>query len=295
MFKRVGPNESVLWFKEGVTWSDQEYMLIGTLLGLALYNSVLLDINFPAILYKKLLPSSQQRKYSLRDVASIDPELAQGLQKLIDYQPAEEVENVFSCFFQVAWTEFGTNRTVELIPNGSQVSVTGDNRSDYMEKYVAWVLDLSVAKQFCAFRKGFDRVMKDAAVIEMLRAEDLELLLTGTPELDFRALETVTSYAGGYHASHKTIIAFWKVVQRKFDAECQRKLLMFATGSIKAPIGGLGNLTFKVHKNGTGSMGHLPTSHTCFNTLLLPEYSSEEVLEHCLRLAISECEGFGLQ
>jgi hypothetical protein len=39
----------------------------------------------------------------------------------------------------------------------------------------------------------------------------------------------------------------------------------------------------------------LPTSHTCFNTLLLPEYSSEEKLRERLTTAIRECEGFGLK
>lgn len=39
----------------------------------------------------------------------------------------------------------------------------------------------------------------------------------------------------------------------------------------------------------------LPTSHTCFNSLLLPEYSSKEKLADRLRLAILNAEGFGLQ
>ncbi|CAM9992588.1 unnamed protein product, partial [Choristocarpus tenellus] len=40
---------------------------------------------------------------------------------------------------------------------------------------------------------------------------------------------------------------------------------------------------------------HLPTSHTCFNTLMLPEYSSSEKLKKNLEIAINECEGFGLK
>ncbi len=38
----------------------------------------------------------------------------------------------------------------------------------------------------------------------------------------------------------------------------------------------------------------LPTSHTCFNHLLLPEYSTKEKMEIKLRLAIAQSEGFGL-
>lgn len=38
----------------------------------------------------------------------------------------------------------------------------------------------------------------------------------------------------------------------------------------------------------------LPTSHTCFNTLLLPEYSSKEKLKERLLKAITHAKGFGM-
>ena len=40
----------------------------------------------------------------------------------------------------------------------------------------------------------------------------------------------------------------------------------------------------------------LPTAHTCFNTLIVPDYGDDyEKLSHRLGRAIIECEGFGLQ
>lgn len=38
----------------------------------------------------------------------------------------------------------------------------------------------------------------------------------------------------------------------------------------------------------------LPTSHTCFNHFLLPEYSSKEKLKEKLDIALNNAEGFGL-
>ena len=49
-----------------------------------------------------------------------------------------------------------------------------------------------------------------------------------------------------------------------------------------------------VQRDGTDSM-KLPTSHTCFNTLLLPSYRSKAVMADRLRLAIMNSEGFGLE
>jgi HECT-domain (ubiquitin-transferase) len=45
-----------------------------------------------------------------------------------------------------------------------------------------------------------------------------------------------------YHLLHAQ---FWEVVHT-MDAASKQKLLMFATGSTRAPAGGLGKLTFKV-------------------------------------------------
>ena len=39
----------------------------------------------------------------------------------------------------------------------------------------------------------------------------------------------------------------------------------------------------------------LPTSHTCFNQLVLPRYKSKQTLREKLVIAISNAEGFGLE
>jgi ubiquitin-protein ligase E3 A len=45
-----------LWFNPSAPEDlDREYTLIGMLLGLAIYNSVILDIKFPPVLYRKLM------------------------------------------------------------------------------------------------------------------------------------------------------------------------------------------------------------------------------------------------
>ena len=61
----------------------------------------------------------------------------------------------------------------------------------------------------------------------------------------------------------------------------------------KALHGSDGIKKFNIHKAG-GSQHLLPTAHTCFNQLDLPQYSSEEILREKLLIAIKEgSEGFG--
>lgn len=49
--------------------SLEEIKLIGLLLGLAIYNGVILDVHFPQALYKKLM----DQPVSLRDLKDLDP------------------------------------------------------------------------------------------------------------------------------------------------------------------------------------------------------------------------------
>jgi ubiquitin-protein ligase E3 A len=69
--------------------------------------------------------------------------------------------------------------------------------------------------------------------------------------------------------------------------------LAFCTGSDRAPILGLGSLPIYIGRHGDEDE-RLPSAHTCFNHLLIPEYSSKEKLKVKLELAIENSEGFGL-
>jgi alpha-tubulin suppressor-like RCC1 family protein len=291
-----------LWINQNCTWCDEEYRLVGILLGLAVYNGVLLDIHFPGVWYQKLL----KHKPSLDDLASIDPSLHKGLVQLLQYEPASDVEAVFCRSFEVSWEEFGSTRTEALITNGSNIAVTGENRHLYVDKMVDWILDRSISSQFQQLYDGFTRVI-DPSCLLLLRAEELEQLMVGTPHLDFHELETSTEYisanVGGdqttgsgsvsWGPGHPTIKAFWEVVH-DLEFENKQKLLLFITGSKKAPLGGLKNLGLKIQRMCPDSDA-LPTSHTCFNILMLPEYASKAKLEDRLLKAIHECEGFGLK
>jgi hypothetical protein len=45
----------------------------------------------------------------------------------------------------------------------------------------------------------------------------------------------------------------------------------------------------------TAAADRLPTSHTCFNALLVPEYASKDKLRERLLTAVENAQGFGLQ
>ena len=188
--------------------------------------------------------------------------------------------------------DLGAEKKKELKPGGADVPVTNDNREEYVRLYTQWILVESIQQQWRAFERGVMRIIEGLSLDLLFRPEELKLLVVGSPELDFNALQENTEYEG-YEENSETIQHFWRFIKGA-DKDSQLKFLKFAAGSSMAPIGGLGALHFKIQRAGPDSP-QLPTSHTCFNTLLLPDYGSYEKLETRLSRAILECEGFGLE
>ncbi|RHY80502.1 hypothetical protein DYB35_007191 [Aphanomyces astaci] len=102
-----------LWFNCDSLESSMEFELIGILLGLAIYNGVILDLHFPPLVYKKLMEQS----VTLSDVEASQPALGRGLRQLLSFDG--DVESVFQRSFQVSYQVFGEIKTVDLVPNGT--------------------------------------------------------------------------------------------------------------------------------------------------------------------------------
>lgn len=65
-------------------------------------------------------------------------------------------------------------------------------------------------------------------------------------------LEEATEYDGGYTSETQIIKDFWEIVHA-LPLESQRKLLQFATGSDRVPVGGLSKLKLIIARNGCDS------------------------------------------
>ena len=74
--------------------------------------------------------------------------------------------------------------------------------------------------------------------------------------------------------------------------EEKKSFLFFVTGTDRVPIDGIKSLNFVIQKHADSSK--LPTAHTCFNVLLLPEYETKEKLEKNVRIILEHNQGFGL-
>jgi len=229
-------------------------------------------------------------KPTFQDLQETYPVLAKGLKNLLDYT-GDDIEEVFGVNFQISYSVFGEQKTHLLIAGGADINVTKQNRDEYVRLYTKFLLEDYIQKQFAEFLKGFQMVCM-TPVFKLFVPEEVQLLICGSPVFNFEDLQKTTLYDNGYTATHPVIKNFWEVVH-SLSLEEKKKLLFFSTGSDRAPIGGLANLNFVITRHGSDS-DRLPQAHTCFNHLLLPEYSTKEKLRDRLMAAINNAEGFGM-
>jgi len=275
------------WFNQSAFGLSEEFSLVGIVIGLAIYNGVILDLRLPLVVYKQLC---KEPCFTLKDLEESHPEEARGLQALLDYED-DDMEDVFCLDFQVQYEYFGAIRTFDLLPGGEKIPVTQENKQKYVDCYIRYILLDSVKEQIGAFSQGFNMVA--GPTVTIFRAEELSLMVIGSQKVDIEELIKSTTYKGSFHASHKVVKWFWAMV-RSWDEEYQKMLLTFATGSDRVPIKGLSHLSFVVQSGGYDT-SKLPTSATCFNTLIFPSYSSKHQLAEKFKLAIENASGFGLK
>ncbi|KAG0222595.1 putative E3 ubiquitin-protein ligase [Mortierella sp. GBA43] len=276
------------WFNPASFESLSQFYLVGVVIGLAIYNSTILDLPLPLAVYKKLL----NVPVALEDLAAFRPDLAKGFEQLLNYE-GDDVEDVFCLNFVGAYEAYGDTVEVPLVRNGNNIPVTHLNKREYVERYASFVMNSSIADQFEWFRRGFHLVCGGDA-LSLFRPEEIDSLVRGSAEpLDIDQLRSVTVYEG-FNDNHEVIRNFWSIF-KEFDDRNQRRLLQFITASDRYPATGIANLSFKITCMGSSDSNRYPTSHTCFNQLCLYNYSGREKLRNMLLRAMNESEGFGVK
>lgn len=272
---------------------SKNYCFAGMILGMCLLNRVNVSNHFPRVLYRKLLGY----KGTFEDLEDYDPTIYNSLCHLYSYAAQLRAGNDLPSIrdtFCLTFTARGPNgEDLPLIDGGSDIYVDEYNVEGYIKAYTNHILNDSVFRQFENFIDGFNVLVRSRS-LTLFTPADLEIALCGEPQLDFIALKNNTKYDEPLSPSHRLIVWFWDIVLNTMTLLQRQALLKFVCGSSRAPLGGLGRLRFKITLNGDDDK-FLPTSHTCFNVLMLPNYSTKEVLQDRLFKAIQYNEGFGLK
>ncbi|EUC50397.1 hypothetical protein COCMIDRAFT_81806 [Bipolaris oryzae ATCC 44560] len=258
------------------------FKFIGRIIGKALYEGRVLDCHFSRAVYKQIMG----KQVSLKDMETLDLEYYKSLEWMIH----NEITDIITETFSVEVEAFGEMQTVDLIENGRNIPVTEDNKHEYVRLITEHRLLGAVQEQLDHFLKGFHDIVP-AELVSIFSEQELELLISGLPDINVDDWKNNTEYHN-YTAASPQIQWFWRAV-RTFEKEEQAKLLQFVTGTSKVPLNGFKELEgmngfskFNIHRD-YGSKDRLPSSHTCFNQLDLPEYETYEDLRKALYTAMT--------
>ncbi|XP_032886766.1 probable E3 ubiquitin-protein ligase HERC4 [Amblyraja radiata] len=278
----------LVWFPEWEPEINDVFRLLGIICWLALYNGYQADFHFPLALYKKLL----NEQPTLDDLKELSPTVGRNLQELLNYE-GDDLEEIFCMDFTIgADMADGSITRHELIPNGKNIPVQSHNRKLFVDKYVDYIFNTSVEKNFQAFSEGFRYV--PLPVVDLFLPDELMALLQGNMLYDWPQLEENASYRLGYTRTDEAIVQFWQMFHELTQEE-KKHFLAFLTGCDKVPIGGMGKFTIVIQQDSrTDPDLYFPTAHTCYQMLDLPRYSSAEILRERFLRAIGCSRGFGI-
>jgi len=238
---------------------------------------------------------------NINDLRDLDPELYQGLLSLKKYDGnVEDLALTFSVTDEVPQLE-GPNKAVEreLIPGGSSIPVTNENRLVYIARVAWYRLQSQSYGQSHAFLKGLSSIIQPSW-LAMFNQSELQNLVGGSASsINVEDLRRNTIYGGLYvigddGLEHPCVQMFWQVMHELSD-EDKGKMLKFVTSTPRAPLLGFGSLMpkFSIRDSGTDE-ARFPTTSTCINLLKLPRYKSKEMLKEKLLYAVNSGAGFDL-
>ena len=169
----------------------------------------------------------------------------------------------------------GIEREVE--PGSKDRIVRFSNRLEYC-KLVENARYHEFDLQILAIGKGIAQVAP-MRVLKLFSWQQLETLISGSPEFDFELWKSKTESTG---LSSKTVDLFWKVMATLTSKE-QSGFIRFAWGRSRLPSQGKFSTKMKL----SFGQGKLPVAHTCFFSIELPEYATEEEMRAGLLTAIN--------
>uniref|UniRef100_A0A8C1CDV3 HECT and RLD domain containing E3 ubiquitin protein ligase 3 n=1 Tax=Cyprinus carpio carpio TaxID=630221 RepID=A0A8C1CDV3_CYPCA len=259
---------NLLWFSDKCFVEHNWFHLIGIICGLAIYNSTVVDLHFPLVLYKKLLKVLP----TLDDLKELSPTEGRSLQQLLEYEGDVEETFCLNFHFNVSFLCLSL-------------------RKEFVQAYLQYVFSDAVQEQYSAFSSGFLKVC-GGEILSLFQPSELMAMVVGNNNYNWEEMEKNASYKGEFSASHPTVKMFWEVFH-EFPLEKKKQFLLFLTGSDRIPIHGMASLRIVIQST-AAEEHYLPVAHTCYNMLDIPCYQTKETLRHRLTQAVEQYEGFSL-
>lgn len=264
---------------------------MGMVIGRCMYDGVLIDFQFAYFFLAKWRITQSGTKSSIDDLAFLDTNLFRNLIKLMDMS-AEEVATLDLNFVIDEVIDGKVYRFPLGAPEEAEHAVTPRNRLRYIHLVANYKLNQNIQFQTRAFLNGLFEMIRPNW-LNMFDPYELQMLISGTTDINLADWKRHVHYGGGYWETDDTIRYFWQVVE-EMSADDQHALVKFVTSVSRAPLLGFAALVPKFGISRVNDDTRLPTASTCANLLKLPVYKTKKELREKLLYSIHANSGFDL-
>ncbi len=137
---------------------------------------------------------------SYHDLEGIEPDYYKSLKQILD-TPLEPLG--LDLTFAVESNNFGEMTLIDLVEQGRDIAVTDENKHEYIRKIAHHRMTTAIRDQIDNFLEGFHELVPPE-FISIFDAQELELLISGLPDIDLDDLRAHT----GRHDHHPIIIPY---------------------------------------------------------------------------------------
>jgi hypothetical protein len=257
------------------------YAFVGKLMGLAVRGQHILNLDLPPLVWRALVGE----QLSLADLRAVDVHGAAAIEAVATAaaRGATDDESFAELAQAPTWSVTLCDGSVrELRASGARQHVAFDERRAWLRAARRARLVDEWAPACNALRRGLAAVVP-LSLLSFLSAAELERQVCGEREVDLALLRRQTRYSR-LRAESQLVRWFWRALE-SYDQKQRESFLRFAWGRSRLPLRADEFTHHFVLTAAPGNDKTLPSSHTCFFQLDLPEYSSYEILRERLLYA----------
>lgn len=164
------------------------------------------------------------KNLSLRDLEDIDADLAKNLNWILTNENVEDI----GMYFNYEKTVLGEKKVCDLIPDGSNIPITNENKKDFVRKMCEMKMKTEIEPQLNAFLRGFRHIypLKWMAPFTPL---ELEILIGGPQKIDISSMRKTVVYKG-YKETDTVIVWLWEFLEGLSQVQLSQ-FLYFLTGN----------------------------------------------------------------
>lgn len=254
------------------------FEFVGKLMAMSLRAKLMLPFEVTSIVWKCICEEPRTIE-DLREIDSISVQLIETLRGCEEDGITDKDSFAMKYGDKLHWTYNGSDGVErELVPGGASKVVTYETKNAFCDAILhARMTEFN--RQCTALKRGMDDIVP-TRLLKLFSWQQVEVLVSGDPKIDVELWKSKTDSSS---VSSRCANLFWKVIESLTQKE-QSAFIRFAWGRSRLPPAKDFTVKMRLTLNSDSS---LPIAHTCFFSIEMPDYATEEEMRHGLLTVIN--------